>query len=87
MGFRTNVAQLPWRAPRIRIPPRPQFFINVEINKNLDHTGTTDSHAWGYAVFGRVTEGMDTVDDIRLVATNARDTPLETVTIESVEIH
>jgi cyclophilin family peptidyl-prolyl cis-trans isomerase len=64
-----------------------QFFINVEVNVNLDHTGTTDSRTWGYAVFGRVVDGMDVVDDIRFVQTNARDMPLETVLIESVEVH
>ena len=64
-----------------------QFLINVEVNVNLDHTGTTNSRTWGYAVFGKVISGMDVVDDIRFVETNARDMPLETVTIESVEIH
>ena len=64
-----------------------QFFINVEINKNLDHMGTTNSRAWGYAVFGKVISGLEVVDEIRFVKTNARDIPLEPVTINSVEIH
>jgi cyclophilin family peptidyl-prolyl cis-trans isomerase len=64
-----------------------QFFINVELNPNLDHVGTDNSRDWGYAVFGHVTEGMDVVDDIRFVRTAANDRPLETVLIESVEIH
>ena len=64
-----------------------QFFINVELNANLDYAGTKNSRAWGYAVFGKVVNGMDVVDDIRLVPTNARDIPLEAVTIESVEVH
>jgi cyclophilin family peptidyl-prolyl cis-trans isomerase len=64
-----------------------QFFINVEINVNLDHVGTQNSRDWGYAVFGKVVSGMDVVDDIRFVPTNSRDVPLELVTIESVEIH
>jgi peptidyl-prolyl cis-trans isomerase B (cyclophilin B) len=68
-----------------------QFFINVEANPGLDHTGTTDSRAWGYAVFGRVIDGMKVVDDIRFVPT-ARvgplaDVPVEPVVIESVEVH
>ena len=41
-----------------------QFFINVVDNKFLDHTGKT-SRGWGYAVFGRVVEGMDVVDRIK----------------------
>lgn len=64
-----------------------QFFINVELNVNLDHTGTESSRAWGYAVFGEVVEGLEVVDDIRFVATDNRDRPLETVTINSVEVH
>jgi peptidyl-prolyl cis-trans isomerase B (cyclophilin B) len=64
-----------------------QFFINVEINGALDHTGPENSRSWGYAVFGRVIEGMDVVDDIRFVETGRNDVPLEPVTIESVEVH
>ena len=64
-----------------------QFFINVELNRSLDHTGKEDSRSWGYAVFGRVVDGMDVVDDIRFVETGPRDVPHEPVIIESVEIH
>jgi peptidyl-prolyl cis-trans isomerase B (cyclophilin B) len=64
-----------------------QFFINVELNGNLNHTGTTDSRAWGYAVFGKVISGLDVVDDIRLVPTSSGDVPLDPITIVSVEIH
>ena len=64
-----------------------QFFINVELNAGLDHTGTDSSREWGYAVFGKVIEGMDVVDDIRFVETRPNDWPLETVLIESVEVH
>jgi len=64
-----------------------QFFINVEINGSLDHVSKDDSRAWGYAVFGRVIDGMDVVDDIRFVETGPRDVPVEPVIIESVEVH
>jgi len=64
-----------------------QFFINVEINVALDHTGKENSRSWGYAVFGRVVDGMDVVDDIRFVPTGPRDVPVEAVLIESVEVH
>ena len=64
-----------------------QFYINVEVNGVLDHTGKEDSRTWGYAVFGRVVEGMDVVDDIRFVPTASNDVPNETVIIESVEVH
>ncbi len=63
-----------------------QFFINVEANPALDHTGKTDSRSWGYTVFGHVVEGMEVVDKIRFVQTNARDVPLEPVVIESAEV-
>ena len=63
-----------------------QFFINVELNPNLDNKGTANSRDWGYAVFGHVTEGMEVVDDIRFVQTDNRDWPLEPVVIESVVI-
>jgi peptidyl-prolyl cis-trans isomerase B (cyclophilin B) len=64
-----------------------QFFINVELNGALDHVSKQNDREWGYAVFGRVVEGMDVVDDIRFVETDARDVPLEVVLIESVEVH
>lgn len=63
-----------------------QFFINVELNGNLDHKSKESSRTWGYAVFGRVVDGMDVVDDIRFVETGVRDVPIEPVVIESVEI-
>ena len=64
-----------------------QFFINVEINGSLDHSGKENSRSWGYAVFGRVIDGMDVVDDIRFVETGPGDVPNEPVIIESVEVH
>jgi cyclophilin family peptidyl-prolyl cis-trans isomerase len=46
-----------------------QFFINVVDNKNLDYPSFD---GWGYAVFGKVTEGMDIVDKIRNTPTTIR---------------
>jgi cyclophilin family peptidyl-prolyl cis-trans isomerase len=67
-----------------------QFFINVQDNMNLDYTGQPGPSGWGYAVFGRVTGGMDVVDDIRFVETTRvgpySDVPTEAVVIESVEV-
>lgn len=59
-----------------------QFFINHADNKFLDH-GTRD---YGYAVFGKVIEGMDVVDKIAIVPTGHQDVPTETVTIESITL-
>ncbi len=64
-----------------------QFFINVEVNGSLDHVNKENSRNWGYAVFGRVIEGMDVVDDIRFVKTGPGDVPLLPVFIRSVEIN
>ena len=64
-----------------------QFFINVQNNMNLDYKGGNE---WGYAVFGKVTEGLDVVDDIRYVQTANKppfsDVPVEPVIIEQVRI-
>jgi peptidyl-prolyl cis-trans isomerase B (cyclophilin B) len=65
-----------------------QFFVNVTDNVFLDHTGK-DPQGWGYAVFGKVIEGMDTVDKIKALKTGAvgpfaKDAPLTPVLIESV---
>lgn len=66
-----------------------QFFINVSDNTFLDHTAKT-LEGWGYAVFGKVTEGMDVVNKIKAVSTTMRaghqDVPAEDVIIESAEI-
>ena len=60
-----------------------QFFVNLADNAFLDH-GPRD---YGYAVFGRATEGMDVVDKIARVGTGRRkgytDAPLEDVVITS----
>nr|WP_258870805.1 MULTISPECIES: peptidylprolyl isomerase [unclassified Wenzhouxiangella] len=67
-----------------------QFFINVVDNSFLDHRNKASGQTWGYAVFGRVVEGMDVVDEIRSVETTSkgmhRDVPAEPVIIERVEI-
>ena len=66
-----------------------QFFINVKDNDFLNHSGR-NMQGWGYAVFGKVTEGMDVLEKIRGVATTSRgghqDVPIETVIIESVTV-
>jgi peptidyl-prolyl cis-trans isomerase B (cyclophilin B) len=65
-----------------------QFFINVKDNGFLDHTGK-NATGWGYAVFGKVTSGMDVVDGIVSVTTGskgpfAKDAPVENIAIKSV---
>jgi peptidyl-prolyl cis-trans isomerase A (cyclophilin A) len=63
-----------------------QFYVNLNDNAALDPQQTR----WGYAVFGRVTSGMDVVDRIGNVATGAHgvikeETPLKPVIIQKIE--
>ena len=64
-----------------------QFFINVKNNSFLDYPG---QDGWGYAVFGKVVEGTDVVDQIRKVKTGKSgmfaDVPVEPVIIEKIEV-
>ena len=65
-----------------------QFFINVVDNDFLNHQNTTPQ-GFGYAVFGKVIEGIDVVDKIKAVKTGSKmgfsDVPAETVVIKSVK--
>ncbi|MEU9701204.1 peptidylprolyl isomerase [Streptomyces sp. NPDC047981] len=65
-----------------------QFFINTAKNDFLNHTSPSPQ-GWGYAVFGKVVEGLDVVDRIAAVPTGRRngfqDVPVEPVIIESAK--
>ena len=64
-----------------------QFFINVKDNPALNHSNDTPM-GFGYAVFGKVIEGMDVVDKIKDVPTTTKgynqDVPVQTVEILEV---
>jgi cyclophilin family peptidyl-prolyl cis-trans isomerase len=64
-----------------------QFFINLKDNEFLNHRGP--GPAFGYAVFGRVTKGMDVVDKIAAVPKGSKgghqDVPKTDVVIESAK--
>jgi cyclophilin family peptidyl-prolyl cis-trans isomerase len=64
-----------------------QFFINHKDNAMLDYPSRD---GWGYAVFGKVVQGMDVVDRIAKVPTGNRamyqNVPVEPVVIQSVKI-
>lgn len=66
-----------------------QFFINVKDNDFLDYRNES-VQGWGYAVFGKVTKGMDIVNKIKVVKTGNKgghqDVPLEAVVIETAEV-
>jgi len=65
-----------------------QFFINVVDNVSLNHRDDTPA-GFGYAVFGKVIDGMDVVDKIKSVATTNsgpfQDVPAKPVVIESIK--
>ncbi|MFF9018138.1 peptidylprolyl isomerase [Streptomyces sp. NPDC014870] len=66
-----------------------QFFINTAKNDFLNHTAPSPQ-GWGYAVFGKVVEGLDVVDKIAAVPTGRRDgfqdVPVEPVVIQSAKV-
>jgi peptidyl-prolyl cis-trans isomerase A (cyclophilin A)/peptidyl-prolyl cis-trans isomerase B (cyclophilin B) len=64
-----------------------QFYVNIADNADLDPLPTR----WGYAVFGRVVEGMEVVDRISVSPTGAQgpfkaDAPVKAVTIQKIEL-
>jgi len=66
-----------------------QFFINVADNAFLDHSSPTPQ-GWGYAVFGKVVDGMAVVEKMKAVATTSRaghqDVPVDDILIEKAEV-
>lgn len=66
-----------------------QFFINVSNNTSLNHTSPTPS-GYGYAVFGKVINGMHVINRIKTVKTGYlsghSDVPMDTVIIKSVKL-
>lgn len=68
-----------------------QFFINLVDNPRLDYVSDENGMTWGYAVFGKVVEGMDVVDKIRAIPTGGQgpfhsDVPTQAVVIERAEV-
>ncbi len=65
-----------------------QFFINLADNQRLDAVNSSDGN--GYAVFGKVVEGMDVVERIRAVATGNRaghqNVPLQAIVIKQATL-
>jgi len=68
-----------------------QFFVNLVDNRRLDYVSNQSSLTWGFAVFGRVVSGMDTIDKIAALPTRAQgpfvgDVPNPLVIIESASV-
>jgi cyclophilin family peptidyl-prolyl cis-trans isomerase len=66
-----------------------QFFINLADNPELDHKDRDPPEAYGYCVFGRVTEGMEVLDKIGKVQVQDREgfqmAPVQPVAIRSIK--
>jgi peptidyl-prolyl cis-trans isomerase B (cyclophilin B) len=66
-----------------------QFFININDNDFLNHSSPTPQ-GWGYAVFGKVVEGLDVVEKIKKVKTGSKgfhqDVPADDVIIEKAVV-
>ena len=66
-----------------------QFFINVSDNLFLDHRDKSEQ-GWGYAVFGRVVDGMKVIDTIKACETGSnaghQDVPVDDIVIQTIEI-
>ncbi|MBN8714795.1 MAG: peptidylprolyl isomerase [Xanthomonadales bacterium] len=68
-----------------------QFFFNLVDNLRLDFVGNQSSLTWGFAVFGKITKGMDVLDKIAALPTRALgpfsgDVPNPLVIIESAHV-
>ncbi len=88
-GLKNQVGTIAMARTNVVDSATAQFFINVKDNDFLNHRSTS-ADAFGYAVFGRVVEGMDVVQKIEKVKTGNRgfhqDVPLEPVVIHSLRL-
>lgn len=88
-GLKNEVGTIAMARTNVVDSATAQFFINVQDNDFLNHRSAS-ADAFGYAVFGRVTEGMDVVKKIEEVKTGNRgfhqDVPVEAVMIHSVRV-
>lgn len=88
-GLKNNLGTVAMARTQVVDSATSQFFINVNDNDFLNQTSPTPQ-GFGYAVFGKVTDGMDTVDAIRKVQTGNsgmhQDVPVEAITIQKVTV-
>jgi cyclophilin family peptidyl-prolyl cis-trans isomerase len=86
-GLKNDNYTLAMARTNVRDSATSQFFINVKNNDFLNYAGESNP---GYAVFGKVVEGQDVVDQIRKVATGTagmhQDVPKTAVTIQKAEL-
>jgi peptidyl-prolyl cis-trans isomerase A (cyclophilin A) len=81
-GLKNNRGTLAMARTGVVDSATSQFFINHKDNNFLNH-GDRD---YGYAVFGKVTKGMDVVDSIARVQTKSGDVPINPIAIKTVKL-
>ena len=88
-GLKNNLGTIAMARTNVVDSATSQFFINVKNNDFLNHRSAAPAE-YGYAVFGRVIEGMDVVQSIEKVKTGDRghhqDVPVEAVVINSIKL-
>jgi cyclophilin family peptidyl-prolyl cis-trans isomerase len=88
-GLKNTIGTLAMARTNVVDSATSQFFINVADNDFLDHK-SNNADGFGYAVFGKVTNGMDVVQKIEKTKTGSRglhqDVPVEPVVINSIKI-
>ena len=88
-GLKNNLGTIAMARTSVVDSATSQFFINVKNNDFLNHRSTAPAE-FGYAVFGRVIEGMDVVHSIEKVRTGNRgghqDVPVDAVVIKSATV-
>lgn len=88
-GLKNKIGTLAMARTNVVDSATSQFFINLKDNDFLDHRSAAPAE-FGYAVFGRVIEGMEVVHSIEKVPTGNRglhqDVPVEAVVIQSVKL-
>jgi cyclophilin family peptidyl-prolyl cis-trans isomerase len=86
-GLRNEVATVAMARTSDPHSASAQFFINVSDNSFLNHT-SQDVNGWGYAVFGKVTQGMHVVNRIKMLKTGQigsfSDVPMDPVIIKTI---
>lgn len=88
-GLKNNLGTIAMARTNVVDSATSQFFINVKNNDFLNHRSTAPAE-FGYAVFGKVIEGMEVVHGIEKVRTGNRgghqDVPVDTVVINSAKL-
>jgi len=89
-GLKNNRGTIAMARTNVPHSATAQFFINTNDNRSLNHSEKS-MRGWGYAVFGKVTKGMQVVDSIENVRTGAkppftRDAPQQDIIIQKIEI-